>query len=71
MLITCLFVVLCYFPQKKEPEIHLIIIPHFMLDTTKVDEFYSLIHDKRYSESDPDSIVLISPNHFFQQNKKV
>lgn len=38
-----------------------------MLDTTKVDEFYSLIHDKRYSEKNPDAIVLISPNHFFWQ----
>ncbi|MBQ2599947.1 hypothetical protein II582_00810 [bacterium] len=43
------------------------IIPHFMLDTTKVDEFYSLIHDKRYSDQNPDAIVLISPNHFFWQ----
>lgn len=51
----------------KKTEVHLAIIPHFMLDTTKVDEFYSLIHDKRYVEKNPDAIVLISPNHFFWQ----
>lgn len=69
-LILVLLIGLSFFMKNKN-EIHLIIIPHFMLDTTKVDEFYSLIHDKRYLESDPDSIILISPNHFFQQNKKV
>lgn len=60
-----------FFIQKKETEIHLAIIPHFMVETTKVDEFYSLIKDKRYSEFIPDHIVLISPNHFFQQNKEI
>lgn len=70
-LIVCLFICTRYFFPQKKSEIHLIIVPHFMLDTTKVNEFYSLIHDKRYSESNPDLIVLISPNHFFQQNKKV
>ena len=39
-----------------------------MLDTTKVDEFYSLIQTKRYSDKNPDAIVLISPNHFYWQN---
>ena len=38
-----------------------------MLDTIKVDEFYSLIQNKRYSDRNPDAIVLISPNHFFWQ----
>jgi hypothetical protein len=38
-----------------------------MLNTTKVDEFYSLIQNKRYLEKNPDAIVLISPNHFFWQ----
>ena len=39
-----------------------------MLDITKVDEFYSLIQNKRYLEKNPDAIVLISPNHFYWQN---
>lgn len=56
-----------FFINSKKTEIHLAIIPHFMLDTTKVDEFYSLTHDKRYSQENPDAIVLISPNHFFWQ----
>lgn len=71
ILIVCaFFIALCwaiFFINSKKAEIYLAIIPHFMLDTTKVDEFYSLIHNKRYSENNPDAIVLISPNHFFWQ----
>lgn len=71
LLIVCAFLIALYwatfFINSKKNEIHLAIIPHFMLDTTKVDEFYSLIQNKRYLEKNPDAIVLISPNHFFWQ----
>ena len=72
ILIVCaFFIALCwaiFFISLKKNKIHLAIIPHFMIDTQKVDEFYSLIHDKRYSTKNPNAIVLISPNHFYWQN---
>jgi predicted class III extradiol MEMO1 family dioxygenase len=35
-----------------------------MLASEKVDAFYAFLKDKRYAEKDPDTIVLISPNHY-------
>ena len=63
------FVLLSVFVLIKHirQSMHIVVIPHFMIDITKVDEFYSLLHDKRYSDKNPDAIVLISPNHFFWQ----
>ena len=75
IVIACaLLIALCwaiFFIHTKKTQIHLAIIPHFMIDITKVDEFYSLIHDKRYSEYSPDALVLISPNHFFWQKGNI
>lgn len=71
VIVCALFIALCwaiFFIHTRKTQIHLAVIPHFMIDTTKVDEFYSLLHKKRYSTHNPDAIVLISPNHFFWQN---
>ncbi|MDR0860184.1 MAG: MEMO1 family protein [Candidatus Peribacteria bacterium] len=35
-----------------------------MLASEKVDEFYTFLKDQRYPEKDPDTIIVISPNHY-------
>ncbi|MDR2540945.1 MAG: hypothetical protein LBD11_04100 [Candidatus Peribacteria bacterium] len=35
-----------------------------MLASEKVDEFYAFLKDQRYADHDPDTIILIAPNHF-------
>lgn len=55
-------------PDKSE--LHITIIPHFMLESEKVKEFYSFIKDKRYQKSDPDNIIIISPNHFHPDSQQ-
>lgn len=65
--IIIILVPICFFIHTSIHNIHICIIPHFMLDTKKVDEFYAFIQNKRYKETNPDEIVLISPNHFFWQ----
>jgi poly-gamma-glutamate synthesis protein (capsule biosynthesis protein) len=35
-----------------------------MLASEKVDEFYAFLKSKRYSDHDPDTVIIISPNHF-------
>jgi AmmeMemoRadiSam system protein B len=35
-----------------------------MLASEKVDEFYAFLKNKRYADHDPDTIIIISPNHF-------
>lgn len=35
-----------------------------MIDSEKVDKFYSFLQNKRYSKKNPDNILIISPNHF-------
>lgn len=49
---------------------HFAIIPHFMLNSEKVDLFYSFIKNEYYNWSNPDKIILISPNHFYKETKK-
>lgn len=46
------------------------IIPHFMLNAAKVDEFYQLLKSTRYSDWSPETIIVISPNHFNTKSKK-
>lgn len=58
-----------YFNNKK---VDLLVIPHFMIDSWKVSDFYKLTKEKYYWTGDlPDRIILISPNHFFQNQKKI
>ena len=42
-----------------------------MLDNEKVDQFYSFIKNEYYNWWKPDKIVLISPNHFYVNEKEV
>ncbi|MDR0282490.1 MAG: hypothetical protein LBI53_04215 [Candidatus Peribacteria bacterium] len=39
-----------------------------MFTPEKVDEFYTFLKDKRYVENDPETIIIISPNHFNQRS---
>ena len=63
---------LCMHSQNKDHKslenMHLAIIPHFMLASEKVDEFYVFLKDKRYADHDPDTIIILSPNHFNQRS---
>ena len=74
-LIFCVFViwVTSFFNiNKQQSERHFAIIPHFMLDSEKVDQFYQLIDSKYYSNWDkPDIILLISPNHFHAEENNI
>ena len=54
---------------NNKPELHFAIIPHFMIASEKVDQFYAMIQKKRYEKSDPDYILIISPNHFYPDEK--
>jgi len=58
-----------YFTNKK---VDLLVIPHFMIDSWKVSEFYKLTKQNYYWTGDlPDRIILISPNHFFTGQRKI
>lgn len=48
---------------------HFAIIPHFMIASEKVDQFYAMIQKKWYEKSDPDYVLIISPNHFYPDEK--
>lgn len=56
---------------RKSNEVYLAVIPHFMIQPKKVDEFYGFIKEKFFREKNPNRIILISPNHFFKDQKKV
>ncbi len=47
------------------------IIPHFMLDNEKVDQFYNFLKNEYYNWWEPEKIVLISPNHFHTDAKEI
>ena len=58
-----------YFPNKK---VYLTVIPHFMIDSWKVSDFYKFTKQKFFWETPlPDRVVLISPNHFFPEQNKI
>ena len=42
-----------------------------MLNNEKVDQFYDFLSNKYYSNNKPDTIVVISPNHFHTDEKEV
>jgi predicted class III extradiol MEMO1 family dioxygenase len=35
-----------------------------MLASEKVDQFYAFLKNQRYADHDPDTIIIISPNHY-------
>lgn len=53
-------------PEKisDNTERHFAILPHFMLNSEKVDQFYDFLKNSYYSDFVPDKIILITPNHF-------
>ena len=71
LLITTLLCLIFGFQKKEESEWHFAIIPHFMLDSGKVDQFYGFIRDKYYNGWWPNKIILISPNHFHNETNEI
>ena len=47
---------------SKKSEVYLAVIPHFMIQPKKVDEFYGFIKGKFFNNKSVNRIVLISPN---------
>ena len=68
VLILCL---IFWLKWNKKSERNFAIIPHFMLDYVKVDQFYDFLKNEYYNWWEPEEIVLISPNHFYTQTKEV
>ena len=56
---------------KKDSQYTLVVIPHFMIYPQRVSDFYDFIKNKSFYKEDPDIIVLLSPNHFSPQQKKI
>lgn len=57
--------------QKKNNQ-YLAVIPHFMIMPERVSEFYAFLKKQYFSgDNMPDHIVLLSPNHFFPEQKSV
>lgn len=50
--------------ETNRTEWHFAILPHFMLNSDKVNLFYDFLKTSYYSDTTPDKIVVISPNHF-------
>ena len=72
ILFVCLiFCLILSFKYNKKPERHFAIIPHFMLNNEKVDQFYNFIKNAYYYDNEPNTIVLISPNHFHTDEKEI
>ncbi len=79
-LLTILFVgfffvwsLFLFSPNQKgsEWERHFAILPHFMLDSEKVDQFYKYLNNYYYGSWNlPDKIILVSPNHFHSELKQ-
>ncbi|MBQ7074116.1 hypothetical protein IJM86_03505 [bacterium] len=51
-------------------ETHFAIIPHFMIASEKVNAFYAMIKEKWYKKSDPNYVLIVSPNHFYLDEKE-
>ena len=49
----------------RPDRLYLAVIPHFMIRSQRVSDFYSFLQKKYFATNSPDQIVLISPNHFF------
>ena len=74
-ILTLLFLLLLSIPLFLKPqksEIQLAVIPHFMIAPQKVQDFYQFILEQYQLRSNPPQrIILLSPNHFFPQQKDV
>lgn len=68
ILILCLFF---WLKWNKKSEQNFAIIPHFMLDSERVDKFYDFLKNEYYNDWEPEKIILISPNHFHTQTKEM
>ena len=68
ILILCLIFCLKW---DKKSEWNFAIIPHFMLNSEKVDKFYNFLKNEYYNGWEPEKIVLISPNHFHTDTKEI
>ena len=68
ILILCLFF---WLKENKKSEWNFAIIPHFMLDSEKVDNFYDFLQNEYYIGWEPEKIILISPNHFHTDTKEM
>ena len=62
-----LIFLLFWIKKKKNSERNFAIIPHFMLDSWKVDQFYNFLKNEYYNSREPEKIILISPNHFHSE----
>ena len=71
LLISLVFGLTFYLKGNKKSERHFAIIPHFMLNSEKVDQFYNFLSNEYYPDNKPDTIVLISPNHFYTDEKEI
>ena len=68
MLLICGLGASLFSAIKKEvrpDRLYLAVIPHFMIRSQRVSDFYSFLQKKYFAINSPDQIVLISPNHFF------
>ena len=68
ILILCL---IFWLKWNKKSDRNFAIIPHFMLDNEKVDQFYNFLKTEYYNWWEPEKIVLISPNHFHTDTKEI
>ena len=68
ILILCL---IFWLKWNKKSERNFAIIPHFMLDSEKVDKFYDFLKNEYYHGWEPEKTILISPNHFHSQTKEM
>lgn len=68
LLLSLIFWLIFYLKGNKKTERHFAIIPHFMLDSEKVDQFYNFLSNAYW---EPSTIILISPNHFYANEKEV
>ena len=68
VVIIGLVFVLFLWLRRNKSERNFAIIPHFMLNNKKVDQFYNFLSNEYWK---PDKIILISPNHFHTQEKDI
>ena len=68
LLISLIFWLIFFLKLNKKSERHFATIPHFMLNSEKVDQFYDFLSNEYWK---PDTIVLISPNHFHSDEKEI
>ena len=73
VLLWIIFILCLIFWLKwnKKSEQNFAIIPHFMLDSEKVDDCYDFLKNEYYNSWEPEKIVLISPNHFHTDTKEI